>query len=58
MKRNETDVFVIYESSLETGENKKVRIQPKLQKVPGDRNKAEWVKRGIHEGQSFRFEWK
>jgi hypothetical protein len=30
--------LTIYESSLETGENKKVRIQPKLQKVAVDRN--------------------
>ena len=49
--------LTIYESSLETGENKKIRIQPKLQKVAGDRNGVKWVKRGIHEGQSFRFEW-
>ena len=50
--------LTIYESSLETGENKKVRIQPKLQKVAVDRNGVKWIKRGIHEGQSFRFEWK
>ena len=49
--------LTIYESSLETGENKKIRIQPKLQKVAGGRNRVKWVKRGIHEGQSFRFEW-
>ena len=49
--------LTIYESSLETGENKKIRIQPKLQKVAGGRNRVKWVKRRIHEGQSFRFEW-
>ena len=30
--------LAIYESSLETGENKKIRIHPKLQRVAGGRS--------------------
>jgi hypothetical protein len=47
----------IYESSLETGDYKKIRSQSKLHQTSTRRNLAKWTKRNIHEGQSFRFEW-
>ena len=49
--------LVIYESSLETGDYKKIRSQSKLYQASTKRNLAKWTKRNIHEGQSFRFEW-
>lgn len=49
--------LTIYESSLETGNYKKIRSQSKLHQTSTKRNLAKWTKRNIHEGQSFRFEW-
>jgi hypothetical protein len=46
----------IYESSLETREKEKVRLQPKFQRIADDRIAVRWSKRHIREGQSFRFE--
>lgn len=46
----------IYESSLDTREKRKVRLQPKFQRIADDRNAVRWSKRNIREGQSFRFE--
>jgi hypothetical protein len=49
--------LAIFESSLETGDYKKIRSQPKLHQTSTKRNLAKWTRRNIHEGQSFRFEW-
>jgi hypothetical protein len=49
--------LTIYESNLETGNYKRIRLQPKILRANNNRNVAKWTKREIHEGQSYRFAW-
>ena len=49
--------LVIFESNIETGE-KKTNTDIVLQDSNKGRLIAEWTRKNIHEGQSFRFEWK
>jgi Adenylate and Guanylate cyclase catalytic domain len=50
--------LAIYESNLETGENRRVKVKPVFSKDEKNRTIVNWTKTNIEEGQSFRFDWK
>jgi hypothetical protein len=49
--------LVIYESNIESGITK-TNTDIVLQDSRNGRRRAEWTRKNIHEGQSFRFEWR